>query len=189
MYDLDTYASLLRERVVVLQEEVSPQAANRIVAQLLFLTDEDPTKDIYFYIDSIGGSVYDGMGIYDTMQDVKPDVHTVCVGRAFGMGAFLLCAGQRKKRTSFLNGKIALTEITFNKSNNVITEEVMFVKNKLDEALSSMTGQNLERIREDSSYWSTYHDHWFSPDDAIAYGIIDNILNEEELNQLRNRND
>ena len=180
-------ADLLRNRVVLLQEEINQNAANRIVAQLLFLEADDPNKDIFLYINSPGGSVYDGMGIYDTIQHVKPDVHTVCVGDAFGMGAFLLCAGQKGKRTSYPNGKIGLTEITFNKGNDLLNEDILFVKNRLDEELSKMTAQNIERIREDSSYWSDYHDHWLSPADAIPYGIIDNILNEEELNQLRSR--
>ena len=102
----DIYSRLLRERIIFLGEPVTSDAANRIVAQMLFLEAEDPEKDIFLYINSPGGSVYDGLGIFDTMQHIKPDVHTVCVGLAASMGAFLLCAGAKGKRSSLLHSRI-----------------------------------------------------------------------------------
>ena len=104
----DIYSRLLRERIVFLGEPVTSDSANRIVAQLLFLEADDPEKDIFLYINSPGGSVYDGLGIFDTMQHVKPDVHTVCVGLAASMGAFLLCAGTKGKRSSLLHSRIMI---------------------------------------------------------------------------------
>ena len=104
----DIYSRLLRERIVFLGEPVTSDSANRIVAQLLFLEADDPDKDIFLYINSPGGSVYDGLGIFDTMQHVKPDIHTVCVGLAASMGAFLLCAGAKGKRSSLLHSRIMI---------------------------------------------------------------------------------
>ena len=105
----DIYSRLLRERIVFLGEPVTSDSANRIVAQLLFLEADDPDKDIFLYINSPGGSVYDGLGIFDTMQHVKPDIHTVCVGLAASMGAFLLCAGAKGKRSSLLHSRITVS--------------------------------------------------------------------------------
>ena len=104
----DIYSRLLRERIIFLGEAVTNDSANRIVAQMLFLEAEDPEKDIYLYINSPGGSVYDGLGIFDTMQHIKPDVHTVCVGLAASMGAFLLCAGTKGKRSSLRHSRIMI---------------------------------------------------------------------------------
>ena len=104
----DIYSRLLRERIIFLGEAVTSDSANRIVAQMLFLEAEDPEKDIYLYINSPGGSVYDGLGIFDTMQHIKPDVHTVCVGLAASMGAFLLCAGTKGKRSSLQHSRIMI---------------------------------------------------------------------------------
>ena len=105
----DIYSRLLRERIVFLGEPVTSDSANRVVAQLLFLEADDPEKDIFLYINSPGGSVYDGLGIFDTMQHVKPDIHTVCVGLAASMGAFLLCAGAKGKRSSLLHSRITVS--------------------------------------------------------------------------------
>ena len=180
----DIYSRLLRERIVFLGEPVTSDSANRIVAQLLFLEADDPEKDIFLYINSPGGSVYDGLGIFDTMQHVKPDVHTVCVGLAASMGAFLLCAGTKGKRSSLLHSRIMIHQPLGGARGQasdirIQADEILFIKDKLNKELSDRTGQPIERIRED-----TDRDFYMSPSEAVEYGIIDNVFNKRQINSV-----
>ncbi len=180
----DIYSRLLRERIVFLGEPVTSDSANRIVAQLLFLEADDPDKDIYLYINSPGGSVYDGLGIFDTMQHVKPDIHTVCVGLAASMGAFLLCAGAKGKRSSLLHSRIMIHQPLGGARGQasdirIQADEILFIKDKLNKELSERTGQPIERIRED-----TDRDFYMSPSEAVEYGIIDNVFNKRPMNSV-----
>jgi len=180
----DIYSRLLRERIVFLGEPVTSDSANRIVAQLLFLEADDPDKDIFLYINSPGGSVYDGLGIFDTMQHVKPDIHTVCVGLAASMGAFLLCAGAKGKRSSLLHSRIMIHQPLGGARGQasdirIQADEILFIKDKLNNELSQRTGQPIERIRED-----TDRDFYMSPTEAIEYGIIDNVFNKRPINSI-----
>ena len=180
----DIYSRLLRERIVFLGEPVTSDSANRIVAQLLFLEADDPDKDIFLYINSPGGAVYDGLGIFDTMQHVKPDIHTVCVGLAASMGAFLLCAGAKGKRSSLLHSRIMIHQPLGGARGQasdirIQADEILFIKDKLNKELSERTGQPIERIRED-----TDRDFYMSPNEAIEYGIIDNVFNKRPINSI-----
>jgi len=180
----DIYSRLLRERIVFLGEPVTSDSANRIVAQLLFLEADDPEKDIFLYINSPGGSVYDGLGIFDTMQHVKPDIHTVCVGLAASMGAFLLCAGAKGKRSSLLHSRIMIHQPLGGARGQasdirIQADEILFIKDKLNQELSDRTGQPIDRIRED-----TDRDFYMSPSEAVDYGIIDNIFNKRPINSV-----
>ncbi len=180
----DIYSRLLRERIVFLGEPVTSDSANRIVAQLLFLEADDPDKDIFLYINSPGGSVYDGLGIFDTMQHVKPDIHTVCVGLAASMGAFLLCSGAKGKRSSLLHSRIMIHQPLGGARGQasdirIQADEILFIKDKLNKELSERTGQPIERIRED-----TDRDFYMSPTEAIEYGIIDNVFNKRPINSV-----
>ncbi|HJO78209.1 MAG TPA: ATP-dependent Clp protease proteolytic subunit, partial [Prochlorococcaceae cyanobacterium Fu_MAG_134] len=133
----DIYSRLLRERIIFLGETVTSDSANRIVAQMLFLEAEDPDKDIFLYINSPGGSVYDGLGIFDTMQHVKPDIHTVCVGLAASMGAFLLCAGAKGKRSSLQHSRIMIHQPLGGASGQasdirIQADEILYIKDRLN---------------------------------------------------------
>ena len=178
----DIYSRLLRERIIFLGEQVTNDSANRIVAQLLFLEAEDPDKDIFLYINSPGGSVYDGLGIYDTIQHVKPDIHTVCVGLAASMGAFLLCAGAKGKRSSLKHSRIMIHQPLGGASGQasdirIQADEILFIKDRLNNELSTRTGQPLERVASD-----TDRDFYMSPEEALEYGLIDNVLNKRPVN-------
>ncbi len=180
----DIYSRLLRERIIFLGEPVTNDSANRIVAQLLFLEAEDPDKDIYLYINSPGGSVYDGLGIFDTMQHVKPDIHTVCVGLAASMGAFLLCAGAHGKRSSLLHSRIMIHQPLGGARGQasdirIQADEILFLKSRLNKELSARTGQPIERIEED-----TDRDFFMSPSEAVSYGLIDSVLNKRPVNPI-----
>ena len=180
----DIYSRLLRERIVFLGEPVTSDSANRIVAQLLFLEADDPDKDIFLYINSPGGSVYDGLGIFDTMQHVKPDIQTVCVALAASMGAFLLCAVAKGKRSSLLHSRIMIHQPLGGARGQasdirIQADEILFIKDKLNKELSDRTGQPIERIRED-----TDRDFYMSPSEAIEYGIIDNVFNKRLINSV-----
>ena len=180
----DIYSRLLRERIIFLGEPVTNESANRIVAQLLFLEAEDPEKDVYLYINSPGGSVYDGLGIFDTIQHIKPDVHTVCVGLAASMGAFLLCAGTKGKRSSLLHSRIMIHQPLGGARGQasdirIQADEILFLKSRLNQELSLRTGQPIERIEED-----TDRDFFMSPSEAVSYGIIDSVLNKRPVNPV-----
>ena len=177
----DIYSRLLRERIVFLGEQVTAESANRIVAQLLFLEAEDPDKDIYLYINSPGGSVYDGLGIFDTMQHIKPDVHTVCVGLAASMGAFLLCAGTRGKRSSLAHSRIMIHQPLGGARGQasdirIQADEILYLKKKLNQELADRTGQPLERVEED-----TDRDFFMSPGEAVEYGLIDKVIDKRPV--------
>ena len=177
----DIYSRLLRERIVFLGEPVTSDSANRIVAQLLFLEADDPDKDIFLYINSPGGSVYDGLGIFDTMQHVKPDIHTVCVGLAASMGAFLLCAGAKGKRSSLLHSRIMIHQPLGGARGQasdirIQADEILFLKERLNNELSERTGKDYETVKED-----TDRDFYMSPKEAVEYGLIDLVLDKKPI--------
>jgi ATP-dependent Clp protease protease subunit len=172
----DIYSRLLKERIVFLVGPVNDATANLVVAQLLFLEADNPDKDIYFYINSPGGSVTAGMAIYDTMQFVKPDVSTLCVGQAASMGAFLLSAGARGKRVALPNSRVMIhqplggfqgqaTDI------EIHAREILKLRASLNEILARNTGQSVEQIERD-----TDRDNFMSADEAVAYGLVDRVL-------------
>ena len=172
----DIYSRLLKERVVFLVGPVEDMGANLIVAQLLFLESENPEKDISLYINSPGGSVTAGLAIYDTMQFIKPEVSTLCIGQAASMGAFLLAAGANGKRFCLPNSRVMIHQPSAGFQGQasdieIHAKEVMGLKKKLNELMSLHTGQPVERIEKD-----TDRDNFLSADDAKAYGIIDKIL-------------
>jgi ATP-dependent Clp protease protease subunit len=177
----DIYSRLLRERIIFLGEPVTAESANRVVAQLLFLEADDPEKDIFLYINSPGGSVYDGLGIFDTMQHIKPDVQTVCVGLAASMGAFLLCAGAKGKRSSLSHSRIMIHQPLGGARGQasdirIQADEILYLKKKLNQELSDRTGQPLERVEED-----TDRDFFMSPDEAAQYGLIDKVIEKRPV--------
>ncbi len=172
----DIYSRLLRDRIVFLNGEVTAESANLIVAQLLFLESEDPEKDISLYINSPGGSVYAGLGIYDTMQFIRPAVQTICVGMAASMGAFLLAAGEKGKRFSLPNSRIMIHQPSGGSRGMasdiaIQAREIQELKEKLNAILSERTGQTIDVIAHD-----TDRDNYMSPDAALKYGLIDKIL-------------
>jgi ATP-dependent Clp protease protease subunit len=180
----DIYSRLLRERIIFLGEPVTPESANRVVAQLLFLEAEDPDKDVFMYINSPGGSVYDGLGIFDTMQHIKPDVQTVCVGLAASMGAFLLCAGTPGKRSSLTHSRIMIHQPLGGARGQasdirIQADEILYLKQKLNQELAERTSQPLERIQED-----TDRDFFMSPLEAVAYGLIDKVIDKRSVRPL-----
>lgn len=172
----DIYSRLLKERIIFLGDEVNDQTASLVVAQLLFLESEDPNKDIQLYINSPGGSVTAGMAIYDTMNYVKCDVSTICIGLAASMGAFLLSSGAKGKRFALPNAEVMIhqpsggargqaTEI------QIVAENILKTKKKLNEILAANTGQTVEKVTED-----TERDNFMSAEEAKEYGLIDEIV-------------
>jgi len=176
----DIYSRLLKDRIVLLGEAIDEHTANLIVAQLLFLASEDSEKDINFYINSPGGSVSAGMAIYDTMQYIKPDVSTICIGMAASMGAFLLSSGAKGKRFALPNSEIMIHQPLGGikgqaEDIKIHAEWILKTRDKLNEILSQNTGQNLERIAKD-----TDRDNFMSAQEAQAYGIIDKVIKSSE---------
>lgn len=174
----DIYSRLLRERVVFLVGPVNDYSANLIIAQLLFLESENPDKDISFYINSPGGSVYAGMGIYDTMQFIRPQVSTLCCGLAASMGAFLLAAGEKGKRFALPNSRIMIHQPSGGASGQasdiqIQAREIQDLKFRLNKILADNTGQTIERIAQD-----TERDHFMSTESAVTYGLIDKMLSK-----------
>jgi len=172
----DIYSRLLKERVVFLSDEVNDVTASLVVAQLLFLEAEDPEKDIHLYINSPGGSVTAGLAIFDTMQYVKPDVSTICIGMAASMGAFLLAAGAKGKRFALPNSEIMIHQPMGGAKGQatdikIHAEQILKIKAKLNEILSERTGQPLDKIEKD-----TDRDFFMSAEDAKTYGLIDEIM-------------
>ncbi|MBO7354749.1 MAG: ATP-dependent Clp endopeptidase proteolytic subunit ClpP [Lachnospiraceae bacterium] len=172
----DIYSRLLKDRIIFLSEEVNDVTASLIVAQMLFLESEDPNKDINFYINSPGGSVTAGMAIYDTMQYIKCDVSTICIGMAASMGAFLLAGGTKGKRMALPNAEIMIhqpsggargqaTEI------QIVAENILKTKKKLNEMLAANTGKPIEVIEKD-----TDRDNYMSAQEALEYGLIDRVI-------------
>ena len=172
----DIYSRLLKERIIFLGEEVSDISASVVVAQMLFLEADDPEKDIQLYINSPGGSVTAGMAIYDTMQYIKCDVSTVCIGMAASMGAFMLAGGKKGKRFALPNAEIMIHQPSGGAQGQateiqIAAEHILRTKQKLNEILAANTGQPLETIKAD-----TERDNFMSADEAKAYGLIDEIL-------------
>jgi ATP-dependent Clp protease protease subunit len=172
----DIYSRLLKERVVFLVGPVNDVTANLVVAQLLFLESENPDKDIHFYINSPGGSVTAGLAIYDTMQFVKPDISTLCVGQAASMGAFLLAAGAKGKRYALPNSRVMIHQPMGGFQGQasdieIHAKEILYLKQRLNEMLAKHSGQTLERIEHD-----TDRDNFLSAEAAAEYGIIDKVL-------------
>ncbi|NLM06443.1 MAG: ATP-dependent Clp endopeptidase proteolytic subunit ClpP [Tissierellia bacterium] len=172
----DIYSRLLKERIIFLGGEVNDQIASLIVAQLLFLEAEDPEKDIQIYINSPGGSVSAGLAIYDTMQYIKPDVSTICIGRAASMGAFLLAAGAKGKRYALPNADIMIHQPLGGAQGQaedikIQAEKILKVREQLNKIISEMTGQPLEKVEKD-----TDRDYYMSAEEAKKYGIIDEVF-------------
>ena len=172
----DIYSRLLRERIVFLVGPVNDQSANLVVAQLLFLESENPDKDISFYINSPGGSVSAGMSIFDTMQFIKPDVSTLCIGMAASMGAFLLSAGAKGKRFSLPNSKVMIHQPLGGAQGQatdieIHAREILKTREQLNRILAERTGQPLEKIQAD-----TERDYYMSAAEAQSYGLIDQVL-------------
>ena len=172
----DIYSRLLNERIIYLGEEVTDVSANLIVAQLLFLESEDPGKDIHMYINSPGGSVSAGLAIYDTMQYIKCDVSTICIGMAASMGAFLLAGGTKGKRMALPNSEIMIHQPSGGAQGQateikIVAEQILKTKRKLNEILAANTGKPLEQIEID-----TERDNYMSAEEAKAYGLIDNVI-------------
>ena len=172
----DIYSRLLKDRIIFLGEEVTDVSANLVVAQMLFLEAEDPGKDIHFYINSPGGSVSAGFAIYDTMQYIKCDVSTICIGMAASMGAFLLSGGAKGKRLALPNAEIMIhqpsggargqeTEI------RIVAENILKTRNKLNERLAANTGKSVEERARD-----TERDNYMTAQEAVAYGLIDSVV-------------
>ena len=172
----DIFSRLLNDRIIMLTEEVNNQTASLVVAQLLYLEGQDPTKDISLYINSPGGSVTDGMSIYDTMNYIKCDVSTICIGMAASMGAFLLSSGAKGKRLALPNAEVMIHQPSGGAKGQateiqIVAENILKTKKKLNEILAANTGQTVEKIAED-----TERDNFMSAEEAKAYGLIDEIV-------------
>lgn len=176
----DIFSRLLKERIIFLADEVNDQTASLVVAQLLFLESEDPNKDIQLYINSPGGSVTAGMAIYDTMNYVKCDVSTICIGMAASMGAFLLSSGAKGKRFALPNAEVMIHQPSGGAKGQateiqIVAENILKTKKKLNEILAKNTGQTVEKIAED-----TERDNFMSAEEAKAYGLVDEIVTARE---------
>ena len=172
----DIYSRLLKERVIFMTGPVEDIGANLVVAQLLFLEAENPDKDIHLYINSPGGSVTAGLSIYDTMQFIKPDVSTLCLGQAASMGAVLLAGGAKGKRHALPNSRMMIHQVLGGFQGQasdieIHTQEILTIKKKLNEILASHTGQKVDKIIKDSD-----RDNFMSPDEAVKYGLIDSLV-------------
>jgi ATP-dependent Clp protease protease subunit len=176
----DIYSRLLKERVVFLVGPVNDATANLVVAQLLFLESENPDKDIHFYINSPGGSVSAGLAIYDTMQFIKPDVSTLCVGMAASMGALLLAAGAKGKRYCLPNSRIMIHQPMGGFQGQasdveIHAREILYLKQRLNEILAKHTGQPVDKVARD-----TDRDNFLGAEDAVKYGLVDRVLESRE---------
>ena len=172
----DIFSRLLSDRIIMLSEEVNDASASVIVAQLLFLEAQDPDKDIQFYINSPGGSVTSGLAIYDTMQYIKPDVSTICIGMAASMGAFLLSSGAKGKRIALPNSEIMIHQPSGGSQGQatdiqIQAEHILKIKKKLNEILADNTGKSIKEIEKDCE-----RDHFMSAEEAKEYGLIDKVI-------------
>ena len=172
----DIYSRLLKERVIFLTGPIEDIGANLVVAQLLFLEAENPDKDISLYLNSPGGSVTSGLSIYDTMQFIKPDVSTLCVGQAASMGAVLLAGGAKGKRHALPNSRVLIHQVMGGFQGQasdieIHAQEILSIKEKLNNILSTHTGQKIDKITEDSD-----RDNFMSPEEAVKYGLIDSVM-------------
>ena len=174
----DIFSRLLNDRIIMLSDEVNDTTASLVVAQLLYLEGQDPDKDIHLYINSPGGSISAGMAIYDTMQYIKCDVSTICVGLAASMGSFLLAAGTKGKRLALPNSEIMIHQPLGGAKGQasdikIQADHILFVRNRMNRMLSELTGQPLDVIERD-----TDRDNWMTADDAVRYGIIDKVIDK-----------
>ncbi len=177
----DIYSRLLKERVIFLVGQVEDYSANLIVAQLLFLESENPDKDVHLYINSPGGSVTAGMSIYDTMQFIKPDVSTMCIGQAASMGALLLAGGAAGKRYCLPNSRVMIHQPLGGYQGqasdiDIHAKEILSIREKLNKILAHHTGQNLKKIQQD-----TDRDNFLSPEQSVEYGLIDKVLSSRAV--------
>ncbi len=175
----DIYSRLLKERIVFLGDQVTPETANIVVAQLLFLANEDPKRDIKLYINSPGGSVYDGLAIIDTMNYIKPDVQTIGIGLQASMGAMLLACGAKGKRFILPNARVMIHQPSYGAGQAKVTDqeielkEGLYLKKKLAEIFAERTGKDLRQVEKDMD-----RDHWMSAQEALEYGIVDEIIDK-----------
>lgn len=172
----DIYSRLLKDRIIFVGGPVEDHMADLIMAQLLFLESENPTKDIQMYINSPGGSVSAGLAIYDTMNHIKPDVSTICIGMAASMGAFLLAGGAKGKRFALPNARMMIHQVMGGAEGQasdieIQAKEILYIKQRLNEILAKNTGQKLEKIEKD-----TDRNFWMSGEDAVEYGLVDKVL-------------
>ncbi|HEY5524060.1 MAG TPA: ATP-dependent Clp endopeptidase proteolytic subunit ClpP [Clostridium sp.] len=177
----DIFSRLLKDRIVMLSGEVNDDSSNLIVSQLLFLESEDPDKDIYLYINSPGGSVTAGMAIYDTMNYIKADVSTICIGLAASMGAFLLSSGAKGKRVALPNAEIMIHQPSGGFQGqatdiDIHAKRILVTKEKLNRILSENTGKSIEVLSKDVE-----RDYYLDPDEAVEYGIIDKVMIKNEI--------
>lgn len=171
----DIYSRLLKDRIIFLGTGIDENVANLVIAQMLFLESEDPKKDIHLYINSPGGSVYAGLAIYDTMQLIKPEVSTICVGMAMSMGAFLLAAGAKGKRSALSNSRVMIHQPSSGFQGTaadieISARETLRIREHLDELLAENTGQSIKQINKD-----TERDYYLSAQEAKDYGLVDNV--------------
>lgn len=176
----DIYSRLLKDRVILLGEEIDNHMANLITAQLLFLEAEDPEKDIFLYINSPGGVISDGMAIYDTMQYIRADVSTICIGQASSMGALLLTAGAKGKRLALPNSRIMIHQPLGGMQGQatdieIHSKEILRMKESLNKILAKHTGQKLDKVRKD-----TERDYFMSAEEAVEYGLVDRVIDKKE---------
>ena len=176
----DIYSRLLKERIIFLGTPIDDMISSLVIAQLLFLESEDSDKDIYLYINSPGGIITSGFGIYDTMQYIKPDVATICMGQAASMGAFLLSGGAKGKRLALPNSRIMIHQPLGGAQGQAVeieiqAKEILFLKKTLNSLLAEHTGQSLEKINED-----TERDYFLSPTEAVQYGLIDKVIKNDK---------
>ena len=174
----DIYSRLLSERIIFLGTPIDDTVANLMMAQLLHLESEDPDKDISIYINSPGGSVYSGLAVYDTMQFIKPDVSTICVGIAMSMGALLLAGGTKGKRMALPNAKILIHQVSSGFQGQatdieIHAREIIDIRKRLDQIIAHHAGKDVEKVRAD-----TERDYFMSSDEAVEYGIIDRVISE-----------
>ena len=172
----DIYSRLLKDRIIMLSGEVNDQVASSIVAQMLFLEAQDPDKDIYFYINSPGGIITSGFSIYDTMNYIKPDIVTICIGQAASMGAFLLSSGTKGKRYALPNARIMIHQPSGGAQGQstdiqIQAQEIQRLKDRLNEILAEQTGKTVKRLEKD-----TERDNFMSTEEAVEYGLIDKVL-------------
>ena len=177
----DIYSRLLKDRIIFIGEQVVDPMANIIIAQMLFLESEDPDKDINIYINSPGGSVTAGLAIYDTMQYIKPDVATICMGQATSMGALLLAAGTKEKRYALPHSRVMIHQPLGGAQGqatdiDIHAREILKIRDSLNEILAKHTGQEIERIRKD-----TERDFFMGSDEAREYGIVDRVISKREM--------
>ena len=177
----DIYSRLLKERVIFLTGPVEDYGSNLIVAQMLYLEAENPDKDIHLYINSPGGSVTAVLSIYDTMQFIKPDVSTLCIGQAASMGAILLCGGAKGKRQALPNSRVMIHQVLGGFQGQasdieIHTQEILSIKKKLNEILANHSGQKVDKIAKDSD-----RDNFMSPEQAVKYGLIDDVVDSRSV--------